>query len=154
MKNLAGLLVMITLLAPAMLAAAPSPGANVGADLPPKLRGLLIQEMNAILDASKAILDALVRGQNEIVAEKAQAIHDSFIMKQAMTADDKKALLAAVPEDFLKRDRAFHALSASLADAARKGDRAATLGLYRDLVSACIDCHARHAQDRFPTFNH
>lgn len=128
-------------------------GANVGTVLPPKVRGLLIQEMNAILGASQAILDALVRGQDEVVAEKAQSIHDSFVMKQAMTADDRKALLAAVPKDFLKRDRAFHVLGASLADAARKGDKAAQLRLYRDMISACVECHTRHAQDRFPALN-
>lgn len=159
MKSLPRLLLLTALLLPAPLMAtppsAPVPASDttVGADLPPKLRGLLIQEMNAILDASKTILDAIVRGQDQVVADKAQAIHDSFIMKQAMTADDKKALLAAAPKSFLKRDRAFHALSANLADAARKGDGAKQLSLYRDLLSACIDCHAHHAQDRFPALN-
>lgn len=153
MKSVPGLLLLIVLFLPAKLMAAPSAGANVGSELPPKLRGLLIQEMNAILDASKVILDALIRGQDEVVAEKAQAIHDSFIMKQAMTADDRKALLAAVPKDFLKRDQAFHTLSSKLADAARKGDKEAQLQLYGDLIDACMECHARHAQDRFPTFN-
>lgn len=154
MKHLSRALLLTLLILPTayLTAQAPAPAsdANVGAGLPPKLRGLLIQEMNAILDASKLILDAIVRGQDEMVADKAQAIHDSFIMKQAMTADDRKALMAAVSKDFLKRDQAFHALSARLAVAARKGDKPEQLRLYQDLVRACVDCHAQHAQDRFP----
>ncbi len=154
MKHLSRLLMLTLLCVPTAYITAqapvPSSDANVGAGLPPKLRGLLIQEMNAILDASKMILDAMVRGQDEMVADRAQAIHDSFIMKQAMTVDDRKALMAAVPNDFLKRDQAFHALSARLADAARKGDRSEQLSLYQQLIGACIDCHRHHAQDRFP----
>lgn len=124
----------------------------VGPKLPPKVRGLLVQEMNAILDASHDILDALVRGQDEIVARKAQAIHDSFIMQQKMTKADRQALLDAVPKAFVQRDRAFHDLTGKLAEAARQGDDARQRRLFGRMVDQCAACHTRYASDRFPGF--
>ena len=61
--------------------------------------------------------DASRPGQpRKLVAEKAQGIHDSFILKQKMTSEDRKALMAAVPNAFVQRDRAFHEISANLVD--------------------------------------
>ncbi len=123
---------------------------NVGAQLPPKLRGLLIQEMQAILKASEQIQAALVQGQHEIVAKQAQAIHDSFIMDQQMTPADEQALHDAVPEAFLQRDAAFHALSAKLAEAGRDRNTKRELQYFSDMVEACADCHSQYATARFP----
>jgi cytochrome c553 len=123
---------------------------NVGPALPGKLRGLLVQEMNAILDASKTIQDALIRGDSETVAQQAQQIHDSFILKQKMTPADKKALKKAVPKAFIQRDQAFHKLSGRLADAARAGHQERQERLFTKMIRACAGCHERHAQGRFP----
>ncbi len=71
-------------------------------------------------------------------------------MKMEMTPEDKKTLLDSVPETFLSRDRAFHELSARLADAAREGDRTGQEKLFNQMVAACTECHAKHALDRFP----
>ncbi|SDG01013.1 Cytochrome C' [Limimonas halophila] len=145
----------LTMLA-AILAASPTSAGDgpqpVGPKLPAKVRGLLIQEMNAVLDATHDILDALVRGRDEVVAEKAQAIHDSFILKQEMTAADRRAFRDAVPEAFVARDKAFHELTADLAEAARDRDRARQHRLFRDMTEACTACHARYAPNRFPGF--
>jgi len=122
----------------------------IGPALPDRVRGLLLQEMHAIKAASKAILEALVRGRDAVVADKAQAIHDSFILKQEMTKADRKALMAAVPEDFVERDRAFHRLTGRLANAARDGDEARQRALFSDMIEACTGCHSRYAPNRFP----
>lgn len=129
------------------------PGSDVGTSLPPRVRGLLIQEMQAILGATKAILDALVRGEDVIVADNARAIHDSFIMKQEMTEADREALIDTVPPGFLERDRQFHELSARLAGAARRGDKPQQAALFADMLDACTGCHARFARGRFPGFD-
>lgn len=50
-----------------------------------------------------------------------------------MTPEDRQGLLAAVPEAFVTRDRAFHALGGQLADAARSGNRDEQLRLYGQL---------------------
>ncbi|MFN2366964.1 MAG: cytochrome c [Desulfurivibrionaceae bacterium] len=141
----------LLLLLPATPSAAPASSSEaVGSALPPRVKSLLLREMNAILAASKTILEALVQGNDQTVAKEARAIHDSFIMKREMTPEDKKALRAAVPDNFLSRDQAFHELSARLADAAREGDRAGQEKLFNKLVTACTKCHAKHALDRFP----
>lgn len=119
-------------------------------DLTPKLRDLLRQEMLSVEQASKDILSALIAGNDTRVAELAQQIHDSFILQQSMTPEDKQDLLAAVPEDFVARDRAFHALSADLALAGRDRDREAQHVEFGRMIEACTACHARYATDRFP----
>lgn len=148
-KHLMLLTLCITLLSSATLAQDTAP-INVGSKLPPRVKGLLIQEMNALSGAINKILDALVRGQDDIVAKNAQAIHDSFILKKEMTPEDKKGLLNAVPAAFVKQDRAFHALGGQLAEAARKGDKAQQQKLFSNLVNACVSCHTQYAADRFP----
>jgi len=125
---------------------------NIGSTLPPRVRGLLIQEMNAILDATLTILDALVRGQDEVVAQRAQAIHDSFVMEQEMTEADREVLLSAVPDAFVEQDRAFHELSSRLAEVARGGDVTQQQRVFAALLEACMVCHSQYAADRFPGF--
>ena len=124
----------------------------VGPKLTEKLRDMLRREMNAILGASLQIQDALVRGDDARVAELAQSIHDSFILAQEMTPEDRAALQAAVPAAFVERDRAFHQLTGELAAAARAGDEARQRQLFGEMVGACAGCHERYATDRFPAF--
>ncbi len=122
----------------------------VSPDLTPKLRDLLRKEMLSIEGASKDILSALIAGDDARVAELAQQIHDSFILQQSMTPEDREDLMSAVPEDFVSRDQAFHELSATLSKAAREGDRAQQHAEFGRMVEACTACHALYATDRFP----
>lgn len=123
---------------------------EVGSQMPPRVKALLVREMQAVLAASQDIFAALVQGQHEVVADKAQAIHDSFILKQEMTPADRKGLMAAVPQAFVDRDRAFHKLAAQLAEAARNQDLEKQRAFYGDMLDACVACHKQHAADRFP----
>lgn len=124
----------------------------VGPKLTEKLRDMLRREMNAILGASLQIQDALVRGDDARVAELAQSIHDSFILAQEMTPEDRDALRAAVPAAFVQRDQAFHTLTGDLAAAGRAGDDTRQRRLFGEMVKACAACHERYATDRFPGF--
>lgn len=124
----------------------------VGPRLTPKLRDLLRQEMTMILDASRDILEGLVTGDHGMVAERGQAIHDSFILQQSLTEQDRKDLMEAVPPEFVQLDRAFHETAAGLAEAARAEDADRELSLFNELTDGCIQCHARFATDRFPGF--
>lgn len=125
-------------------------GINVGSNLSPKLRGLLIQEMQEIEKASQQIHAAIVQGHHEIVAQKAQEIHDSFIMDQQMTEADTEALLAAVPKAFLVLDEELHELSAELAKAGRERDSARQLERFAEMSKGCVGCHSVYATARFP----
>jgi len=143
----------IMLLSAIQPTSAEQPAEPLGPKLPDGVRALLIREMNAVLGASQEILAALVRGQDEVVAERAQAIHDSFILQQEMTQAQREALLAAVPEAFVERDRAFHEVSGQLAQAARAGDTTRQQQLFGEIVDACVACHKRYATDRFSGFD-
>ena len=129
-----------------------STGVAVGSELPPEIKALLVKEMQAVLAATQTIVEAMVQGQHEIIAEKAQAIHDSFILKQEMSAEDRQVLLDTVPPAFVKKDRAFHELSARLAEAARQKDVVLQQAIFSQMINACVVCHSSHAADRFPDF--
>jgi hypothetical protein len=120
--------------------------------LTPKLQELLQKEMMSVHEASQEILTATIAGNDERVAELAQRIDDSFILEQSMTPEDKADLMAAVPEGFVKMDRAFHEISAKLAQAAREKDKAGQHATFARMIEACSACHSQYATDRFPDF--
>lgn len=122
----------------------------VGPELTPKLRSLLIKEMVQIEQAMQDIFSAIIRGQHATVADKGQAIHDSFILKQSLTKEDRQDLKAAVPAEFLQMDAHLHELSASLAEAGRSEDTPRQLELFDRMADACVACHSTYTTDRFP----
>jgi hypothetical protein len=122
----------------------------VGPNLTPKLQDLLRQEMASVLVASQDILGALATGDHAAVAERAQQIHDSFILRQSLTEQDKQDLMAAVPPEFVELDRSFHETAAALAVAARAKDVRQELITFARMTEACVACHGRFASDRFP----
>lgn len=124
----------------------------VGPRLPPQIRGLLLQEMQSINEASREIFTALVSGDDARVASLAQQIHDSFIMRQSMTPADRQQLRAAVPEAFIEMDQGLHEAAHALAEAADGGDRPLQRQRFGRMLEACGGCHARFATDRFPGF--
>ncbi len=121
--------------------------------LTPRLQELLREEMRFIDKASQGILAALVTGSDARVAALAEQIRDSFILRQAMTPEDKKHLVTVAPQGFVPMDQAFHQIAAELAQAARAGDRPAQHQQFGRMVAACSGCHARYATDRFPEFS-
>ncbi len=125
----------------------------VSPKLTPKLQDLLRKEMVSINDASQKILSALVAGDDERVETLAQQIHDSFILRQSMTPEDKKHLMTVAPQDFVQMDRNFHAIAAELAQAARVNDRPLQKEIFDRMIEACSACHTRFATDRFPGFS-
>ncbi len=124
----------------------------VAPKLTPKIQDLLRKEMVSINDASQEILEALIAGDDERVALLAQQIHDSFILEQSMTAEDKKHIMTVAPKGFIQMDKTFHEISAELAKAARAGDRPMQQQHFGHMIEACSACHAQYSTDRFPEF--
>jgi cytochrome c556 len=125
----------------------------VGSQLPDSIRSLLIEEMQAINEGMAKILTGLVGADYALVAQQAQAIHDSFIMAQKITDEQRQVLKQTLPVAFIEKDKAFHQLSAQLAEAARAGNTEQQLQLYQSMQAACVACHQQHATDRFPDFS-
>lgn len=115
-----------------------------------KLSQLLQKEMRAVQGGMGAIHSAMVMGQHESVAENAQQIHDSFILQQELTEQDRKDLMSAVPKGFIKLDKEFHKLAASLADAGRNQNTEKQRKLFDKMTGTCIQCHSQYVSDRFP----
>lgn len=124
----------------------------IGPKLTPKLLDLLRQEMQAVLQASHEIVEAAAFGEHSTVAEKAQQVHESFILEQSMSEQDRKDLIAAVPQEFVNLDRSFHELTANLAKAARARDQLLVDRYVGEIIAACGGCHGKYATDRFPGF--
>ena len=138
-------------LLPLFLMAAVARAADpVTPELTPRLDQLLTEEMQAVQEAMHAIHTGIVTGDHATVAERAEAIHASFILKRELTEADRRDLKAAVPDDFLKRDQRFHATAAELAEAAEAKDTGQELHLYRRMTDSCIACHGEYVSDRFP----
>lgn len=119
-------------------------------ELTPKLDRLLREEMQAVQEAMNAVHTAVVTGDHSVVAEKAQAIHDSFILKRELTVGDRRDLKETVPKRFLDLDQQFHTQAADLAEAARTQSTARELKLFQRMTRSCIQCHAAYVGDRFP----
>lgn len=131
------------------LSAASVAAEPVRPDLTPKLQGLLKKEMIQIELAMQEVYTAMLQGKHGVVAEKGQSIHDSFILEQSLTDQDRQDLKAAVPQEFLQMDGYFHKLSASLAEAGRAQDTARQLEVYRRMTESCAACHSAYVTDRF-----
>ena len=132
------------LLAGSALAAEP-----VGPGLSGKLRGLLVEEMTQIEAAMQAAYSAIVQGNHGAVAQKGQAIHDSFILEQSLTEQDRRDLKAAVPQKFLQIDQRFHRLAAALAQAGRQKNTREQVDVFNRMTESCVACHSRYVTDRF-----
>lgn len=143
------LLVAMTAL-PVYVGAESSDTEPVTARLTDKLRGLLQAEMQQVDQAMSTIYTAIVTGDHATVAERARAVHESFILKQSLTPADRKDLQRAVTADFVTRDKAFHQSAAELARAGQQADTRAELEQFEAMTRQCAGCHARYVGDRFP----
>lgn len=121
----------------------------VGPKLTGKLRGLLVAEMVEVESAMRATYSAIIRGDHAAVAQKGQAIHDSFILEQSLTEQDHRDLKAAVPEEFLQMDERLHQLAASLAEAGEQENTQQQVELFNRMTESCVACHSHYVTDRF-----
>ncbi|KAA3620468.1 MAG: hypothetical protein DWQ05_00585 [Calditrichaeota bacterium] len=118
--------------------------------LTPKFQTTLRKEMQEIQSAMQQILPLLVQGESEKVAQLAEQIHNSFILKKTLTPDELQALVKLLPAPFMKMDRAFHSESLNLAAAAKAYDFKKSAALYGAMVNSCVNCHMQFAQEQFP----
>lgn len=121
----------------------------VGPQLTEKLRGLLVKEMVEIEAAMQETYSAIIQGRHDEVARNGQAIHDSFILEQSLTQQDRRDLKDAVPAEFLQLDARLHQLSASLAEAGRQQNTPQQVDLFNQMTQSCVACHSRYVTDRF-----
>jgi len=120
------------------------------AALSPKLRQLLVKEMQLIDDGMGELVSALSAGNWESVETIAGKIQHSFILKQALTDHQVHELHEKLPPEFVRMDVRFHQTAGKLADVARHRDAELSAFYYSRLVDGCVTCHAAFAPERFP----
>ena len=126
---------------------------DVGVEsLSPALRALLAQEMLALETGMQAIIPAYSSGNWSEIALIAEQMENSYILKQALTDEQKKELHSSLPGSFIDMDKQFHYLAGMLKHVA-KNEKSELVGFYfSKLNESCVDCHAQYATHRFPAF--
>ncbi len=120
--------------------------------LPPKTRGALVAEMVGIREGVSEIAASLGSGEWSIVAQRAERIRDSFILRQKLSAAELETLERSLPRDFVERDASFHDHADRLARAAKAKDYELAVFYFSRMLDGCADCHARYAADVLPGF--
>ncbi len=122
-------------------------------DLSPQLRSLLSKEMLALQTGMQAIIPAYIAGDLGEVALIAKKIKNSFILKQHITAVQKKELGEKLPKSFLKMDKQFHKYAGMLEHVAEEKHTELVGFYFAKLSEACVACHSEYATHKFPKFN-
>jgi hypothetical protein len=129
-----------------------APPAGVEA-LSTPLREALGAEMAALQGGLTAAIPAIVAGHWDEVARIGQQMRDSYIMKKSLTEAQLAELHDTLPASFLELDARFHYLAGMLSHAA-EAKKPELVGFYLgSLTETCVNCHARHAQAKFPAFS-
>jgi len=124
------------------------PELNFPADIKP----LLKKEMIAVEKGMQALLSSIAKGDWEKTAIIGKQIQASYIMKQSLTAEQKKQLHHSLPEQFVKLDHSFHQYAGMLAHAAEVKNADVINFYFYKMNDSCVQCHSRYAQERFPAF--
>lgn len=120
--------------------------------LSPGLRELLVEEMVALEDGMMSVIPAYASGNWSEIAEIADKMEKSYILKKNLTDEQKKELHTSLPCAFIKLDQQFHYLAGMLNHAA-KSQKPELVGFYfSKLVESCVTCHADYATHKFPAF--
>ncbi|KPK38492.1 MAG: hypothetical protein AMJ69_08310 [Gammaproteobacteria bacterium SG8_47] len=127
-----------------------SPDAGRELELTPELGQMLVQEMQALEDAVMALIPAISSGNWERIAAIGRNIHDSHIMRQALSDAQIEALHQSLPARFQELDHALHHSACQLSQAARKHNIDTVLFYFYKLNEGCVACHSRYARQRFP----
>lgn len=139
---------MLVIVSPERAGAQPAAGPT--AALSPELRAAFIAEMQNLDAGIQRAVSAVARADWAAAEQTAREISGSFILEQRLSAAQRAELHRVLPEAFLALDRDFHAHAERLAAAAKAHDgELAAFTTYR-LTDACVSCHSRYAQHRFP----
>jgi hypothetical protein len=119
-------------------------------ELSPDLLALLNQEMGLIQQGVMDMVPAMAAGEWDKVSALGLKIKKSFILKQKLTDAQKKELHRVLPEQFIEMDMDFHKSAGMLAHAAEMRNADVVNFYFYKMNSACVSCHSRYAQERFP----
>jgi len=114
-------------------------------ELSDHVRDILKHEMMALVDAGRAIEKAIAEKDHALVKEQAAAMDKAFIMSNEVTTLDLRELEAVLGDDFVARDKEFHAMARSLEAAAKAKDSKGEQVIFGNMLRACAACHKAYA---------
>jgi hypothetical protein len=120
--------------------------------LSPKLRAALVAEMVGVKEGVAELSGLLAMGEWKAVAQRAERVRDSYIMKQKLTRGELEELERALPTDFVKMDSQFHRHADGLAHAALERNYELEVFYLSKMMEGCGACHARYATHVFNGF--
>jgi hypothetical protein len=150
-------MVVASLLAAANVAlaqdhAAPKAEGTPVLSLSPKLHAALVMEMLGVKKEVAELSGLIAMGEWKAVAQQAERIRDSYIMKQKLTREELEELERALPADFVEKDSQFHRHADRLAHAALEHNYELEVFYFSKMMEGCGSCHARYATDVFEGF--
>ena len=112
---------------------------------------LLTKEMLALQQGMTAIIPAYISGNWSEIADIANKMQNSYILKQNLTKQQIHELHNVLSESFIQLDQEFHYLSGMLHHVAKK-ENAELVGFYfSKMTETCVRCHTQHATHKFPS---
>ena len=129
------------------------PGEPQTIELSPQLRQLLQQEMQQIRSGMETLVFAMAAADWQKIEATAADIQSGYIMKQALSAEQRHELHRALPSGFIALDQRFHYYAGMLSHVARERDMELANFFVYKMQESCSNCHAKYASARFPGFN-
>ena len=115
-----------------------------------EIKPILRQEMQQLQQGMQDLIPAIISGDKEKIITIAQKMQHSYILKQKLTKEQKQDLHKNLPPTFIQLDQNFHRLAGMLAHTAKKEKRELVNFYFYKLTEACVQCHAKYAQQKFP----
>ena len=109
-------------------------------------RNFLREEMEALDSAYKAVIDALVLGDMNLINPELIKVQDA---RERLKEAEKNGYRISLSknqkrlEDFFSLDRQFHIDLEELSSAAQTGQKKVVRNLAHRLLDACVACHER-----------
>ncbi len=116
-------------------------------ELSDHMRGFLKHEMLLLANAGRGIESALMVEDHARVEEFASHMDKAFIMQKEVTTLDLRELEAVLGEDFVTRDKEFHAMARALEAAAKAEDIVGQRRIFDEMLRACAACHQDYAPE-------
>jgi len=99
-----------------------------------------------------SIFSSMISGNYEDIAQKAEKIQNSFILKQKLTPSQQKELQTKLPKAFIELDQSFHSDAGELVNAAEFADKELVDKYFFKMTKTCVQCHSTYALNRFSNF--
>jgi len=122
-------------------------------NIPEDIKPILKKEMLAVEKGMQALVSSIAKGEFEKTAMIGKQIQASYLLKQSLTAEQKKHLHHSLPEQFIKLDHAFHQYAGMLAHAAEMKNTEVINFYFYKMNDSCVQCHSQYALERFPVFS-